>query len=57
MTIFGVGLASSLGAGLMHQLLGWQPLNLLLLPWLGTAALALIWLAVHRRRVAPTGTE
>lgn len=57
MTIFGVGLASSLGAGLMHQLLGWQTLNLLLLPWLGTAALALIWLAAHRRRVAPTGAE
>ncbi len=53
MTIFGVSLAS-LSAGLLHQLFGWQMLNLLLLPWLGTAALALIWLASRRRPVAET---
>jgi MFS family permease len=57
MTIFGVGLVSSLGAGLMHQLLGWQTLNLLLLPWLGTASLALVWLAAQRRRGALAGAE
>ncbi|MEQ8380334.1 MFS transporter [Parvibaculum sp.] len=54
MTIFGVSLLASLSAGLLHQLFGWQMLNLLLLPWLGTAALALIWLASRRRPVAET---
>jgi MFS family permease len=52
MTIFGVSLLASLSAGLLHQLFGWQALNLLLLPWLGTAALALIWLASRRRLVS-----
>lgn len=51
MTIFGVSLLASLSAGVLHQLLGWQAMNMLLLPWLGMAALALIWLAARRRRV------
>jgi len=50
MTIFGVSLLASLSAGVLHQLLGWQAMNMLLLPWLGMAALALIWLAARRRR-------
>lgn len=50
MTIFGVSLFASLSAGLLHQHFGWQTLNLLLLPWLGMAALALIWLAAARLR-------
>lgn len=53
MTIFAVGLAASLGAGVMHQTLGWQTMNIVLLPWLGLAALALIWLALLRRRRVP----
>ena len=50
MTIFGVSLLASLSAGLLHQAFGWQAMNMLLLPWLGAAALALIWLAARRRR-------
>jgi len=47
-----VGLVSSLGSGALLQELGWQPLNLLLLPWLGIAALALLWLHFGYRRPA-----
>jgi MFS family permease len=49
MTIFVVGLASSLGAGALMQSVGWQTMNLLLVPWMAAAALALIWLGWHRR--------
>lgn len=48
MTIFVVGLAASLSAGALFKSVGWQSLNILLLPWLGAAALALIWLAWRR---------
>lgn len=50
MSIFVVALASSLGAGALLQAVGWQALNLLLLPWLAAAALALLWLGYRRRR-------
>ncbi|MDF2809981.1 MAG: permease [Microvirga sp.] len=53
MTIFAVGLACSLGAGALLQAFGWQTLNLLLLPWLGLAALALMWLGARRSRIQP----
>lgn len=53
MTIFSVGLASSLGAGALLELVSWQALNLMLLPWLGLAAFVLIWLGVTRRGVRP----
>jgi len=52
MTVFGVGLTAALGAGMLHQLVGWQTMNMLLLPWLGMTALALIWLTAKRRRPA-----
>ena len=52
MTVFGVSLLASLGAGALHQMLGWQTMNMLLLPWLGAAALALVWLTIRRRAVA-----
>jgi len=52
MTIFAVGLAASLGAGILLQSLGWQAMNMLLLPWLALAALAILWLG--RRRAALT---
>lgn len=42
MTIFVVGLACSFSAGALLQAFGWEKLNLLLLPWLALAALALI---------------
>jgi MFS family permease len=50
MSIFVVGLLSSLGAGALLEAVGWQTLNLLLLPWLSAAALALLGLAWTRRR-------
>ena len=50
MTIFAVGLACSFGAGALLQFFGWQTLNLLLLPWMAAAALALIWLDWNRSK-------
>ena len=52
-TIFAVGLACSLSAGILLQTLGWQGLNLLLLPWMAAAALSLFWLACQRRQPIP----
>ena len=52
MTIFAVGLACSLGAGALLDTLGWQRLNLLLVPWLFAAGIALFWFAVRDRREA-----
>ncbi len=51
MTIFIVGLACSFGAGALLDLLGWQRLNLVLLPWLAAAALVLIWQELRARRI------
>lgn len=58
MTIFVVGLACSFGAGALLDLLGWQWLNLILLPWLAAAALVLIWqeLRARRTRTLPTAS-
>jgi MFS family permease len=52
MTIFAVGLASSLAAGLLQEAFGWQIMNLLLLPWLVLAAAAIGWLGWRRRTTA-----
>lgn len=49
MTIFAVGLACSFSAGALLQTLGWQTLNLMLLPWLAAATGALLWFG-HRSR-------
>lgn len=49
LTIFAVGLTCSLAAGAMLQRLGWQMLNVVLLPWLALAGLALIWLMARRK--------
>lgn len=49
MTIFAVGLACSFGAAALLQVLGWQMLNVLLLPWLAIAAGALVWLGATSR--------
>ena len=51
LTIFLVGLAASLSAGLLQNTMGWQNLNLLLLPWLVMAAAAILWLGSRGRRV------
>jgi len=53
MTIFVVGLACSFGAGGLLQALGWQSMNLVLLPWLSLCALAIVGLGL-RRRIACT---
>lgn len=52
-TIFAVGLACSLGAAALLQGIGWQALNMLLLPWLAVAGIALTWLSYRRRRLEP----
>lgn len=52
LSIFVVGLLSSLSAGALLDAAGWQLTNLLLLPWLATAALALLGLAWTRRQSA-----
>lgn len=49
MTIFAVGLASSFGAGALLDLVGWQRMNLMLLPWLAIAAVVLLWQEVRAR--------
>jgi len=49
LTIFRVGLICSLTAGVLLSRLGWQTLNVALLPWLVLAAAALLWLAAMRR--------
>jgi hypothetical protein len=53
MTIFVVGLLGSLVAAPLLQLLGWQSMNLLLLPWLAIAAVALMGLGMVRRLASP----
>lgn len=50
MTIFVVGLACSFSAGGMLEALGWQQMNLVLLPWLILAALSLAWLGLKQQR-------
>lgn len=52
LSIFVVGLLSSLTAGALLDAAGWQMTNLLLLPWLAAAALALLGLAWARRQSA-----
>ena len=49
LAIYAVGLLASLGAGAFLGRLGWQMLNLALVPWLALAAGLIVWLAVRRR--------
>lgn len=51
-----VGLFSSLSSGFLLQALGWQMLNVVLLPWLAVAGLALLWLHLGRRRAQVVAT-
>jgi MFS family permease len=44
LTIFVVGLMASLSAGALHSSIGWQTMNIWLLPWLAAAAGAVLWL-------------
>lgn len=52
LTIFLVGLSSSLSAGVLQNTVGWQALNVWLLPWLATAAAAILWLKVSTKGAA-----
>lgn len=52
MTIFAIATACSFIAGQLLEALGWQRMNLLLVPWLIVAATGVGWLAVWRRRRA-----
>jgi MFS family permease len=52
MAIFAVGLVGSLAAAPLLQWLGWQGLNLVLLPWLAVAAAALSGFGIVRARLA-----
>jgi MFS family permease len=49
LVIYAVGLLASLGAGAFLATLGWETLNLVLLPWLALCAGALLWLAARPR--------
>ncbi len=52
LTIFIVGLAASLSAGILQHAVGWQTMNLLLLPWLGLAVLSIAWLSMSKLQAA-----
>jgi MFS family permease len=49
MTIFAVGLSCSFAAAGLLERFGWQTMNGLLLPWLGLAVCAIVWLAWRNR--------
>jgi len=53
--VFVVGLLSASVAGALLKGLGWQAMNLWLLPWLASAALALGGFAWHQHRLRPAG--
>ncbi|MCC6868697.1 MAG: MFS transporter [Burkholderiales bacterium] len=52
LTIFAVGVTSSFAAGGLLESLGWVRMNLVLLPWLVAAAVAILWLGARRRASA-----
>jgi predicted MFS family arabinose efflux permease len=52
LTIFVIGLGASLSAGVLQNAVGWQNLNLMLLPWLALAAAAILWLGKGPQAVA-----
>ncbi len=55
LTIFIVGLMASLSAGALHSAIGWQMMNIWLLPWLAAAAGAVLWLQRSRGARATAG--
>lgn len=57
LTIILVGLAASLSAGALQNTIGWQTLNMLLLPWLALAAAAIVWLGRRRERALETPAQ
>lgn len=57
LSVYLIGLAASLSAGALLEVAGWQRLNLLLLPWLGLAAAALLWLRYAPRSQGQVAAE
>lgn len=57
LTIFIVGLMASLSAGALHNAIGWQAMNIWLLPWLALAAGAVLWLQRSAGRRVATGSS
>lgn len=51
MTIFFVGATCSFAAAALLNALGWQNMNLLLLPWLAVAAASFLWLGARQRQL------
>lgn len=58
MSIFVVGLTCSFSAGGLLEALGWQTMNLVLIPWLALAAASLAWLGAkqHSKLAAQAAT-
>lgn len=52
LSIFIIGLLASLSAGFLQLSVGWQVLNLFLLPWLALAGAAIAWLVLRGRLAA-----
>ncbi len=52
LAVVGVGLVSSLSAGALLATFGWHTMNMMLLPWLGLCAAALLWFALRREVAA-----
>jgi len=52
LTVVLTGLIASASSGALLAVVGWQRMNMILLPWLAITALALIWFARHRRAAA-----
>jgi MFS family permease len=57
LVIYAVALLASLGAGAFVETLGWQVLNLALLPWLLLCAGSIAWLAARKRAPAVQAAE
>jgi predicted MFS family arabinose efflux permease len=55
LSVYLVGLMSSLSAGPLLEALGWRLMNAIMLPWLLVAAVALVWLGRARARSATVG--
>ena len=52
--IFVVGLAASLSAGALLQAMGWRLMNIILLPWLLIAIIAILWLGRRALGTSPS---
>ncbi|MGQ0674489.1 MAG: MFS transporter, partial [Rhodospirillales bacterium] len=51
--VFGLVSVSAWSSGAMHEWLGWQPANYVVVPLVAAAALATLWLMHKRRALAP----